>query len=130
MAIVLILAVVVVAAIGEYALSPGGSGSGAVQVQWSLVESDPVNQVDAFVPMNITVPHDSTVALAIQNEDDQSRTFEISAFNVTATIQAGATDRMTFTVGGPGTFVVFVPGKPPFEGFKASPAVTGYIIVT
>lgn len=129
MVVVIVIAVVAVGGVGEYALSLG-SHSGAVQVQWSLVESDPVNQVDAFNPMNITIPHNSTVTLAIQNLDDQSRTFQIGAFNVNETIPAGATNRVTFTVGAPGTFVVFVPPKPPFEGFKASPSVTGYIIVT
>lgn len=130
MVAVLVIAVVLVGAIAAYSLSSGQPKSGNVQVDWVLVESDPVNQVDAFNPMNITVPHNSTVTLAIQNADDQSRTFLISAFNVNDTIAAGATDRVTFTVGGPGTFVVFVPSKPPFEGFRASPAVTGYLIVT
>jgi hypothetical protein len=128
--LVIIIVVVLLGAVGAYFLSSGKSQSGSVTVGWTLIESDPVNQVDAFNPMNITVPHDSTVTLAIQNGDDEARTFLISAFNVNETISSGATNRITFTVGAPGAFMVFVPAAPPFEGFRASPSVTGYLIVT
>lgn len=130
-AIILVLVIVVAAGgVGAYFLTKGGSSSGPQLIDLVLVESNPVTQSDSFNPENVTIVHDTTVTLAIQNGDDEARTFEISAFNVNQTIGSGDTDRITFTVGGPGTFPIYVPPAPAYQGFKASPSVTGYIIVT
>lgn len=133
MQLVIILVVILVAAVGAggYLLSAKPqAGSSSSTIDLSLIESDPVNQVDALSPANITVAHGTTVTLAIQNGDDEARTFEISAFNVNVTISSGATNRVTFTVGQPGVFKLYVPPEPAYPGFKASPSVTGYVIVT
>ena len=73
------------------------------------MESDPVNQVDTFNPENITLTHGTTVTFAVQNGDDEARTFEIAAFNVNQTIASGATNRITFTVGPPGVYTMYLP---------------------
>jgi plastocyanin len=129
-----IVAVVVIAAgaAGAYFVSQGNpsSSSSPELIDLHLVESNPVTQSDSFVPENITVTHGTTITLAIQNGDDEARTFEISAFNVNETIGSGATDRITFTVGSPGTYPIFVPPAPAYQGYRASPSVTGYIIVS
>ena len=98
----------------------------------AIVETDPVNQVDQFSPMNVTVSHGTTVTLAIQNTDDETRVFEISALNVNATIVSGQTTRVTFTVAGAGTYKMFSPQTAPsaLSNGKPGAAVTGYIIVT
>lgn len=119
----------VAAAAGIYFLGLGHSQSSPGAIDVSIVESDPVNQVDAFNPTNVTVSHGTTVTLAVQNGDDEARTFEISAFNVNQTIGSGDTMRMTFTVGQPGVFQMYLPPEPPIGTYKASPAVTGYLIV-
>jgi plastocyanin len=125
----IIVAVVIVVAVGAggYFLSQGQSNSGPIEV--SIVESDPVNQVDSFNPENISLIHGTTVTVAVQNGDDEARTFEISAFNVNQTINSGATSRITFTVGSPGVYKMYLPPEPAYPGFKASPGVTGYVIV-
>lgn len=142
MKVVVVAVVIFVAAVaaGAYFLTAGktSSGSGSattsapksVTIDLSLIESDPVNQVDALSPANITVAHGTTVTLAIQNGDDEARTFEISALNVNVTISSGATNRVTFTAGQAGVYKLYVPPEPPYPGFKASPSVTGYVIVT
>ena len=126
----IIVAVVLVVAVGAggYFLSQGQSKSGPIEV--TIVESDPVNQVDAFNPENLTLTHGTTVTLAVQNGDDEARTFEISAFNVNQTIASGQTSRITFTVGPAGVYKMYLPPEPAYPGFKASPGVTGYVIVS
>lgn len=123
--------VILVAAIaGFYFVGLGHIGSGSGTIDLSIVETDPINQVDSFSPENITATHGSTITVAVQNGDDEPRTFEIIAFNVNQTIDAGTTMRMTFTVGQPGVYTMFLPATPPYGGYKASPSVMGYLKVT
>jgi len=129
-ATIAIVVVLVVGVAGAYFLSGGNSQSGSGPIDLSIVETDPVNQINSFNPMNLTVTHDTTITLAIQNGDDVPRTFVISAFNVTQTIGSGAAARITITVGQPGVFPMVLPPAPATNGFKASPVVTGYLIVT
>ncbi|MGH9919227.1 MAG: cupredoxin domain-containing protein [Nitrososphaerales archaeon] len=128
----IIVAVVIVVAVGAgaYFLTAGKSGSNSGTIDVSIIESDPVNQVDDFNPGNVSLTHGTTVTFAVQNGDDEARTFEITAFNVNQTIGSGATDRITFTVGAPGVYQMFLPATPPFNGYKASPSVMGYVIVS
>lgn len=130
--IITILVILVAAAAGGYLLSMGQSHSSSNTIILSIVESDPVNQVDSFSPANITATHGTTVTLAVQNGDDEPRTFELSAFNVNQTIGSGGAIRVSFTVGQAGVFQMFVPATPPspVNGVKASPSITGYLIVT
>ena len=127
----IIVVVVIVAAVGAGAyFSLGGSSSGKGPVYLSIVETDPVNQVNNFNPMNLTLTHDTTVTLVIQNGDDVARTFVISAFNVNETIASGTATRITFNVGSPGVYTMVLPPAPAANGFRASAAVTGYVIVS
>jgi hypothetical protein len=129
MAAIIVIVVVLAAAVaGAYFLN-GNSQTASGTVDLSIVETDPVNQLNMFQPTNITVMHDSTVTLAIQNFDDVGRTFVIAAFNVNQSIASGAAARITFTVGQPGVFQMVLPPAPPANGFRASPVVTGYFIV-
>jgi hypothetical protein len=127
--IIAVLVIVVAIGAGAYFLSLGGS-SGPGLIDLSIVETDPVQQLNSFNPMNITATHDTTITLAIQNGDDVARNFTISAFNVNQAIGSGAAARITFTVGSPGVFPMVLPPAPAANGFRASPVVTGYLIVT
>lgn len=127
---VAVLVIVVAVGAGVFFLGFGQSPSGSGPIDLSIVETDPVNQLNSFNPQNITVPHDTTVTLAIQNGDDVARNFVISEFNVNQTIASGAAARITFTVGSPGVFTMELPPAPATSAFRASPVVTGYIIVS
>ena len=129
-AIITILVIVVAAGASAYFLTLGAPQSGSGPIDLSIVEIDPVNQVNNFNPTNITVSHDTTVTLAIQNFDDVARTFQIAAFSVNQTIGSGAAARITFNVGQPGVFMMVLPPTAATNVFKASPVVTGYFIVT
>ena len=131
---IIIVVVVIIAAVGlgAYFLTQGKSPSGGPQsstVDLVIQESNPVLQNDIFAPVNVTATHDTTLTLVVQNGDDEARTFEINAFSVNQTIGSGITERITINLGQPGTFQMYVPPAPPFNGFKASPAVVGYLIV-
>jgi len=129
MAIIAIVVVLAAGVAGAYFLN-GNSQSGSGTIDLSIVETDPVNQLNMFQPPTITVSHNTTVTLAIQNFDDVARTFVISAFNVNQTIGSGAAARITFTVGQPGQFTMMLPPAPAANGYRASPVVTGSFIVT
>src|SRR5437870_8912712 len=99
MQVALIIVVIVVAAgAAAYALSTQGSsgGTGPQTIQMKITETDPVNQIDNFVPQNLTVKQGTSVELAVQNGDDEIRVMTIPAFNVNFTIDAGTTQRHTF----------------------------------
>jgi heme/copper-type cytochrome/quinol oxidase subunit 2 len=134
MQVIIVVIVVAVAAVaaGVYFLSPGKSQPASTPISLAIIESDPVNQVDSLVPANITVVHGTTVTLAVQNNDDAERTFQISALNVNQNISSGTTQRITFTPGQAGVFQMYVTPRPadPAIGLKASPGITGYLIVT
>jgi plastocyanin len=131
---VIAVVVIVVAAGGGGALllSQGGSQSGPSTIVVKIYESDPIRQADSFDPTNVTVNHGSTVVLAVQNGDDQARTFQISAYNINQTIPSGNVERITVTVGEPGVYEMFLPATTAASAAngRASPSVTGYLIVT
>jgi Cupredoxin-like domain len=129
--VVIVVVLVAVAAAGVYFFNPGKSQSGSSQIALSIIETDPVNQVDSLVPGNITVARGTTVTLAVQNHDDAERTFQINALNVNQTISSGTTQRISFTAGQAGVFEMFVTARPadPALGLKASPSITGYLTV-
>lgn len=125
------LVIVVVAAVAGGAFLLGGSGSpGSSTILIQIIETDPVNQIDNLEPVNVTVPSGTPVTLAIQNHDDAPRNFVISALNVNQTVGSGSTERITITAPSPGVYEIFIPARPPYDGFKASPSMTGYLIAS
>jgi hypothetical protein len=122
-----VLVIVVAAGAGGYFLSQSGSGLVAL----TIVETDPVHQIDSFSPANLTVTHDTTITFAVQNGDDETRVFQISAFNVNQTIVSGQTVRFSFSVGQAGTYKMFSPQTAPSAASNGKPgsAITGYLIV-
>jgi len=135
MQVALILVVIVVAAgVGAYALSTQGSsgGSGSQTVQMKITETDPVNQIDSFVPQNVSVKQGTSVTLAVQNGDDEIRVMTIAALNVNFTIDAGTTQRVTFSADKIGTFTMYSPKTVPSAASVGKPGspVTGYLTVT
>jgi plastocyanin len=128
--IAVVLVAVAAGVVGGYILSSANPQSGPGVIDLSIVETDQINQVDSFMPANVTVTHGTRVTLAVQNGDDQARTFEISALGINQTISSGTADRITFTPSQTGVFEMFVPSTPASAANgKASPSITGYLIV-
>jgi plastocyanin len=132
LAIIVALVILAAAGAGVYFLGSGQSQSGSKLIDMSIVETDPVNQIDSFNPGNITATHGTTVTIAIQNGDDETRMFQIGAFNVNQTVVSGQTIRVSFTVGQAGTFKIFSPQTAPSAASNGRPgsAITGYLTVT
>jgi hypothetical protein len=134
---IIVIVVVLVAAgvAGVFLLNPGKSppnSSPSGPIVLAIEESNPVTQADSFQPSNITASHGTTITLAVQNNDDQARTFEIKAFSVNQTIGSGTTDRISVTIGQTGVYQMLVPSTPgdPASNVRPSPAITGYLIVS
>jgi len=128
---VIVVALVLVAAGGGiYFTNMNQTGAGKT-IDLSIVEADPVNQIDAFSPANITLSHGTTVTLAIQNGDDETRYFQIYDLSINQTIISGQTQRVTFTVGAPGTYKMYSPQTLPSAVSNGRPgsAITGYLVV-
>jgi heme/copper-type cytochrome/quinol oxidase subunit 2 len=131
MQVALIIIVLVVAAgVGVYALSTQGSSSNEVHLK--IIETDPVNQVDNFVPQNFTVKEGASVTFVVQNGDDENRVFTIAAFNFNMTILPGTTTRAAFTPDKTGTFTMYSPQTLPSAASHGKPGTpcTGYLTVT
>jgi plastocyanin len=135
MQVALIIVVLVVAAgAGAYALLMQGSNgaSGSQEIRLKITETDPVNQIDSFVPANITVKQGTTVTFAVQNGDDEIRVMTVAGYNLNFTILAGTTQRVTFLADQTGTFKMFSPQTVPSAASVGKPGspVTGYLTVT
>jgi heme/copper-type cytochrome/quinol oxidase subunit 2 len=131
--VALIIVVIVVAAgVGAYALSTQGPSTNSNEIQLSITETDPVNQVDEFVPQNVTVKVSTPVTFAVQNGDDEDRVFTITDFNFNITIPAHTTFRAAFTATKTGTFTMYSPQTKPsaVSAGKPGSACTGYLTVT
>ncbi len=133
--VALIIVVIVVAAgVGAYVFSTQGSNGGPASktIQMKITETDPVNQIDSFVPQNVTVKQGTSVTLAVQNGDDEIRVMTIAAFNLNFTIDAGTTQRATFTADKSGTFTMYSPKTVPSAASVGKPGspCTGYLTVT
>ena len=128
----LIVVIVVAAGVGAYALSIQGGGSNSQTIQMKITETDPVNQIDNFVPQNLTVKQGTSVELAVQNGDDEIRVMTIPAFNVNFTIDAGTTQRHTFIADKSGTFSMYSPKTVPsaVSVGKAGSPCNGTLTVT
>src|SRR6266550_1363284 len=74
-AALIIVVIVVAAGVGAYALigqGPSGNSStvNSQEFQIKITETDSVNQIDNFVPQNVTAKLGTNVTLAVQNGDD------------------------------------------------------------
>jgi len=115
---------------GAYAVMTLGSQGNDVQIQ--ITETDPANQVDSFVPQNVTVKQGLPVAIVVHNGDDENRVFTISGFNFNLTISPHTAQRGTFTPNATGTFLMYSPQTKPSAASHGKPgtACTGYLTVT
>jgi heme/copper-type cytochrome/quinol oxidase subunit 2 len=129
--VLLVIVVVAIAAAGVYLYTrqPGGSGPGSSEIQISIKETDPVNQIDSFVPQNVTATQGTSLTFVVQNGDDEPRVFSLPAFAVNQTISAGTTSRISFSASQAGTFK-FTSYATIVLFNKTAPILTGYLTVT
>jgi heme/copper-type cytochrome/quinol oxidase subunit 2 len=128
----IIVVLAVAAGAGAYAVSTQGSNTNSNEIRLSITETDPVNQVDNFVPQNVTVKAGTPVTFAVQNGDDEDRVFTVAGFGFNFTIPAHTTVRSVLTPDKAGTFTMYSPQTKPsaVSGGKPGSACTGYLTVT
>ena len=107
--VILLIVFGIAAGAGLYLFGParnqnGGQQRGSIQFQISIQETDPINQIDSFVPQNVSATQGASVTFVIHNGDDEPRVFTLGAFGVNQTISPGTTARFTFMADKVGTF--------------------------
>jgi hypothetical protein len=134
-AIALVVIVALVVGAGVYFLSssqaPSTTQNNNVEIQIVIKETDPVNQIDNFVPANVTARLSQNVTIAVQNGDDEPRLFVLLTFGVNETIAAGTTGRVTFLASEAGTFkFTSTGGASSVSNGKPAQTLIGYLTVT
>jgi heme/copper-type cytochrome/quinol oxidase subunit 2 len=126
----IIIVLAVSAGVGAYALTMQGSSGNEVQLQ--IIETDPANQIDSFIPPNVTAKQGTPLTFVVHNGDDEDRLFTIAAFNFNMTISPHTALRGTFTPDRTGTFVMYSPQTKPSAASNGKPGTpcTGYLTVT
>lgn len=109
--LVLLVALALVVALGEYVLSTEHHG-GATEIDIEVVETDPVNQLDHFFPDNFTAKLGENLTLAILNGDDDVRVFTLPKFGINETLLPGEAVRVSLTANETGTFIFYSPQTP------------------
>lgn len=130
---IIAIVVVLIVAVGEYELSSANkSVGGPVGIDLHIYEDNPVLQIDHFYPDTIYVSPNENISLAVQNGDDETRVFTLSAFNVNVTIVSGTTQRMTFEADKLGNFSFLSPITPPSAASQGrkGPCLEGFFLVT
>jgi heme/copper-type cytochrome/quinol oxidase subunit 2 len=130
----LVALLVVAVAAGYFLTRPNQNSAqnGPVTFNIRIVETDPILQIDHFQPDNITVKLGQNVTMAVQNTDDETRSFVIKDFNLNFTIFGQSTTRGTFTANKVGTFQFESPATLPSAAShgKPGPRLVGNITVT
>jgi len=102
---------VLVVGAGEYFLSTRSGG--VTEVDITIVETNPILQLDHFYPDNLTLALNEKVQFAILNEDDEVRVFAMPSFGINSTMAPGEAVRVNFVANQTGTFTFFSPVTPP-----------------
>jgi Cupredoxin-like domain len=131
--IIVVVVLVLAAVAGEYALNAANKNPNApVEIDVSVIEDNPVLQLDHFYPDTIYVPLGENVSLAIQNGDDETRVLTLTQYDINLTIYAGTAQRVPFTAKTLGNFSFTSPITPPSAASagRKGPCLEGFFIVT
>jgi len=131
LALVMILALVVALIAGEYFITSKSNG-GSTEVDITIVEDNPVLQLDHFYPDNVTVALGQNVTLAILNGDDELRVFTLTQFGINESMAPGTAVRVTFVANHAGDFLFYSPKTPPsaVSQGRPGPYLSGNFTVT
>ncbi len=130
-----VLVVIILAVSGAglylYTSSQGGGGPSSNEIQLTIKETDPIKQLDSFIPANLTTTQ-GAVTLVIQNGDDEDRIFYIPQFNVNQTVTGNTSVRVQFAANAIGTFQFksVVVNSTVAAGRPIPPPLVGYLTVT
>ena len=102
--IIVIIVVIAVIGVGEAELNIGGVSKGTTQIDLRIIEDNLVLEEDDFYPDSLYVPLNQNISMAVQNTDDEQRTFALPQFNINLTISPGETQRVNFEANKLGTF--------------------------
>jgi hypothetical protein len=130
--IIVIIVVIAVIGVGEAELNIGGVSKGTTQIDLRIIEDNPVLQEDHFYPDSLYVPLNQNVSMAVQNTDDEQRTFSLPQFNINVTISPGETQRVNFEANKLGTYNYTSPITPPSiaSAGRQGPCLRGFFTVT
>jgi hypothetical protein len=131
--IILIVVVLVVVAVGEYAIGLGSSTTkGTREIDLQIIEDNPILQIDHFYPAKVYVPLGQNISLAVLNTDDETRVYTLTPFNINLTISSGSTQRISFQASKLGNFTFISPVTPPSPVSQGRPGkcLQGFFVVT
>ena len=131
--IILIIVVLVVVAVGEYAIGLGSSTTkGTREIDLQIIEDNPILQIDHFYPAKVYVPLGQNISLAVLNTDDETRVYTLTPFNINLTISSGSTQRISFQASKLGNFTFISPVTPPSPVSQGRPGkcLQGFFVVT
>lgn len=130
--VVILIVLILLVAVAEYAINSGHSGTTEVDI--TVVETDPVNQLDHFFPDNVTLTEGHSYQLAVLNGDDDVRVFTATEFGINETLNPGEAVRVNFTPNATGTFTFYSPVTPCLNNDichgKPGPYLSGTFTVT
>ena len=126
--VVLLLALVA----GGYFATLPASKNAPREIDIIIVEDNPVLQLDHFYPDTVVVPLGENITIAVSNQDDETRVFTLSQFNMNLTMPAGTAGRYTFTASSIGNFSYISPKTPPsaVSAGRPGPCLEGFFEVT
>lgn len=125
--IVLLVALIAAGYLATYKPNPN-----AQEVDITIVEDNPVLQLDHFYPDKVIVPLGKSITIAVFNDDDETRLFTLSQFNVNMTMSPGTAQRVTFVASSLGNFSYISPKTPPspVSQGRPGPCLEGFFDVT
>lgn len=128
--LVIVVVLVAVAAI-EFEIGLGSNTGGGKEVDITIIEDNPILQIDHFYPDRVYVPLGQSVSLAVLNTDDETRVFTLLPYNINVTIPSGTTQRVTFQASRVGNFSFVTPVAPPspVSQGRLGPCLIGFFVI-
>jgi len=127
----LIVVFVLALAAGEYALNSESHGESR-EIDITIVETNPILQIDYFYPDSFSANLNQNVTLAVLNDDDNVRVLTVPAFNINETLSPGEAARVPLLADKAGAFLFYSPKTPPnaVSQGRIGPCLNGTLTIT
>ena len=128
--LVIVLVLAAVAAL-EFEVNPGSNTGGVREIDITIREDNPVQQIDHYYPDRVYVVLGENISLAVLNTDDETRLFTILPLNINVSISSGTTQRIAFQATRSGNFSFVTPVAPPsvVSQGRLGPCLIGFFVV-